>query len=184
MRRLFACVLIVAGIAACVAPPEKERHEAEAALAAARQADAALYAPAELQAADAALTKYDEAVAQRDYRQALSAALEARDLATQAGRAATSRKADAQRAAEQLIAGLDAAIKSASARLSGAAGPRPTGAAAERLRAALRTASSVLQKARSDAAQGAYQQVEPEVTPAVDALRRELPASRSSRPLR
>jgi molecular chaperone GrpE (heat shock protein) len=184
MRRWIACVLITVGIAACVAPPEKERHEAEAAIDAARQVDAAAFAPNELHAAENALKRYDDAVAQRDYRQALSAALEARDLANQASKQAAVHKADVQRQAEQLVADADSLTKVMAARLAGATGPRPTGATAERLRTALRTATPVLQKARTQMQKQDYQAVVDELTPVVDALRREPAPSRASRPPR
>ena len=70
-------------------------------MAAARAADAAIYAPEGLQAAEAALQKYDEAVAQRDYRQALNLAIEARDKAYEAAKQAGDAKAAARSQAEQ-----------------------------------------------------------------------------------
>ena len=77
-RLLSAIAFAIAGLA-CSGPPAKEHQEAESALAAARAAQAAVYAPAELKLADSALADYDAAVAQRDYRQALRLAIEARD---------------------------------------------------------------------------------------------------------
>src|SRR5205085_2902080 len=56
-------VVIAFAVAAlsCSEPPLKEFHQAEGALTAARAADAATYAPETLQAAEAALAKYDTA---------------------------------------------------------------------------------------------------------------------------
>ena len=87
-RRFVPAVLALVVLGACSEPPNKERQQAEARVAAARAADAAIYAPEGLQAAEAALQKYDEAVAQRDYRQALNLALEARDQAYEAAKQA------------------------------------------------------------------------------------------------
>jgi hypothetical protein len=162
---------------ACAEPPTKERHQAEAALADARAAGAETYAPDELQAAEAALQKYDGAVAQRDYRQALSYAQDARDQAYTAAKHATTEKAAALARANQLIADLDALTKAANARLSGApgAGPRLTSQAAERLRAALRTAPIALQEARSLLEQQDYRGAVLRLTPVVEAFRRDIP---------
>ena len=180
MTRLLPCMVCLAIVttgAACSSPPDSERQQAEGALNAARQADAAVYAPTELQAAEAALKKYDEAVAQRDYRQALSDALDARDQAYAAVKQAGNRKAELRGQAERLLADLDTLSKAATARLSGQSGPRPTGAAADRLREALRNATPLLQEARSRVEHQDYQGAVEKLTPAVDALQRELPAN-------
>lgn len=177
MSRVLACLLIVAAAAGCSTPPDSEHQQADRALNAARQADAAAYAPNELHAAEAALKKYDEAVAQRDYRRALSDALEARNQADTAVKQAGIRKAEVRGRAETLLADLDALSKAASAWLAGTTSPRPSIAAAERLRTALRTAPPLLQEARSALEKEDYQSVVQALTPAVDAFRRELPAS-------
>jgi hypothetical protein len=172
-------VLIAAAMAAsfgCSAPPEKERHQAEGALAAARAADAATYAPEELKAAEQALAQYDAAVAARDYRQALSLALAARDGAYEAARRASDQKAAARGEAEQVVAELEALTRIASARLGGVGGPRPTGAAAQRLKSALRPAASALQEARSRLERQDYRGAADSARPVLDLLRQALPA--------
>lgn len=181
-RRLALASVVVLLTCACSEPPTKERQQAEAGLVAARAAEAATYAPADLQAAEAALQKYDEAVAQRDYRQALNLAQEARDRAYDATTHATSEKTAARGLAEKLVAELDALSKAASARLAGAGppGPRLTSQAAERLRAALRAAPGVLQEARALLDQRDYRGATLRLTPAVEALRREIPVSETA----
>jgi len=174
LRRLACSVLVALAIAACSDPPIKERQQADSAVAAARAAGAATYAPDDFQAAEAALRKYDEAVAQRDYRQALNLALEARDRADTAAQQAASKKAQLRTQAETLTSQLETLIITARARLSGASG-RPVGAAAERLRKALRTGAIALQEARSRLGAQDYQGVVSTLTPAIQALRRELP---------
>jgi hypothetical protein len=175
-RLLIAACVIALLTPACSEPPTKERHQAESALADARAAGAETYAPEELQAAEAALQKYDGAVAQRDYRQALNFAQDARDQAYASAKRAATEKAAALAHANDLIADLEALMKAANARLSGtgAPGPRLTSQAAERLRAALRAAPGALQEARSLLDQQDYRGAVLRATPAVEAFRREL----------
>lgn len=175
---LQRCGVLALAIAAlsCSEPPLDEFHQAEGALAAARAADAATYAPDTLQAAEAALATYDAAVAQRDYRQALNAALAARDQAYEAAKEAGNRKAEARSRAETLIKQLETLTTTGTARLS--AVNRPTGAAADRLRAALRPVPGALQEARTRLDRQDYAGVAQQVTPVVAALQRELPAPR------
>src|SRR5262245_45340999 len=146
MSRWIAATAIIALLTiGCSEPPTKEHKQAEEALAAARAAGAETYAPERLQAAEQALQKYDSAVAQRDYREALNYALDARDGAYAAESRAKSEKAAAMAHANNLIAELEALDKQASARLAGGPGPRLTPQAAERLRAAGRSVPGALQ---------------------------------------
>jgi len=85
---------------ACAAPPDKELHQAEGAIAAAKTADAERYAPDELRAAETALHNYDAAVAARDYRQALRLAMDAQVSASEAAKRAGDEKALARSHAE------------------------------------------------------------------------------------
>ena len=91
--RCFTILVVALLTLSCSAPPEKEHQLALQALLAARTADTTTYAPEELAAAEAALASYDRAVADRDYRQALGRALEAREKANlrAAGRPASAR---------------------------------------------------------------------------------------------
>jgi hypothetical protein len=178
-RSAFVLVLVLAGTAACSEPPTKERHQAEGAVAAARAAEAAIYAPEALQAAEAALLQYDVAVSQGDYRLALSHAIDARDLAYEAARVASDRKADARSQADRLLLELDTLIGAAEARLAGPG--RATGAAAERLRAAVRDASSALQEARAAMDAHQYRQAADRLAPALERFRQDVQAAEPGR---
>jgi hypothetical protein len=176
MHRLVVATGIIALLTlGCSEPPTKERHQAEEALAAARATGAETYAPERLQAAESALQKYDGAVAQRDYREALSYAIEARDGAYAAESRAKSEKAAAKAHADNLLAELEALNKTATARLAGTPGPRLTPQAAERLRAAVKSLPNALQEARSRIEQGDYRGAVLRLTPVLEAFHRELP---------
>jgi hypothetical protein len=178
MRRPFAAAAIIALLTlACSEPPTKEHQQAVEALAAARAAGAETYAPEGLQTAEAALQKYDGAVAQRDYREALNFAIDARDRAYAAAKQASTEKSAAETKANDLVAEVEALTKEANARLSGAPGPRLTPQAAERLRAAMRSATPAMQEARSRIEQQDYRGAILRLTSVVEAFRRELPAS-------
>lgn len=175
MLRRLACVLTGALLlTSCSEPPTKERDQAEGALTAARAADAATYAPTALQAAEASLKKYDDAVAQRDYRQALGHAIDARDLAYEAVKQASNEKAAARSLAEKLINEADTLMRTANGRLLGIAPPRPSAQAAERLRNALRTAPKTLQEARALVVKQEFRAAIERVTPVVEEFRRDL----------
>ena len=173
--RVLLAVVALGVLAGCAEPPAKEHQQAEAAIASARAADAAIYAPDGLQAAEAALQKYDEAVAQRDYRQALNFALDARDRAYEAAKQAGEAKTAARTQAGKLADEVDALSKLATARLAGTSGPRPSPQAAERLRAALKTAGTALQEARTLIDRQDFRGAVVRLTPAAEALRRDLP---------
>jgi hypothetical protein len=72
-------------------------------LEAARAAGADVYAPIEFRDAQASLKKYDDAVAQRDYRLALNDALEARDRAYEAVKQAGDKKAELRSQTDRLV---------------------------------------------------------------------------------
>lgn len=92
--------------------------QAQGAIDAARAAGAAEYAQAELDAAVAALARADDAAAQRDYRQALNQALDARERAQTAARDAANRKAEVRSEAERAAIALGSAVEAASARIT------------------------------------------------------------------
>jgi predicted S18 family serine protease len=149
LRRFGPLALLTCLTVGCSNPPTKENEQAEDALRAARAADASTYAADELQAAQSALDKYDQAVQQRDYREALSDAIDARDRAFEAARQASAQRAAARTQLQTAIADVDASIKSAQTRLAATAGPRVGAVAADRLRSAVRAATVALQEARA-----------------------------------
>ena len=78
--------------AACGDPPDKEMQQAQGAIDAARAAGADQYARDEFTAAEDALKRAHEAVDQRDYRQALNNALDARERAQTAAKEAVNKQ--------------------------------------------------------------------------------------------
>lgn len=113
---LLACVVVSA--AGCADPPSKELHQAQGAIDAARAAGADSYATDEFTAAVSALARAEAAVAQRDYRLALSQALDSRERAQNAAKLAASQKAAVRSGAERLLAELTSATALASTRLA------------------------------------------------------------------
>jgi len=174
-RCVPAALLIVAGAgSACSDPPTKERQQADAAIAAARAADAATYAPTELNAATAALSQYESAVTQRDYRQALNLALEARDDAYEALKRANDEKASLRAQWQRLETDTESLVKTADARLVGTGNAKLATTAADHLRAAAKTATNALQEARTLADGKDVRGAIAALTPATDALRKLL----------
>lgn len=173
----------LSAVTACSQPPAKERGQAEGAIAAARAASAEVYAADELRAAEAALDRYDEAVLQKDYRQALNAALDARDRGYEAVKRASAARADARGQAERLVIAVDTLAASINDRISGAATPRISGASAQRLRKAVAASASSLQEARTAIADGQYPVAITRLEAALAALQKEFDAvTRRSRP--
>ena len=177
MWRSAWILLSVLALQACSAPPDKERHQAEGALAAARAAEATIYARQELAAAETSLQRYEEAVAQRDYRLALDHAIEARDRAFEAAREAGNRKAAARSQTERLLGELEDLSAKAKSRLSATGSARIAGPAADRLRASLKDAATAMQEARTLIARQAYPDAIQVLTPVVERLQLDLPPS-------
>lgn len=156
MRRVcvrMAVVGVLCFIAGCSEPPTKERDQAIAAIASAREAGAATYAADDIAAADAALKRFDDFVAQRDYKQALNTALDARDRAIEAAKAATTKQTALRAQAATLLATLDAAVASADVQIKTTrvrALAKPT----EKLRQARKAAAIALQEARTKLSAG------------------------------
>ena len=173
MRRRACCRLSDMSLSACSdGPPDKERHRAEGAVQAARAAGAEVYAPAEVEDAQAALSKYDASVAQHDYRQALNNALEARDRAYEAAKQAGNQKAELRSRADRLLVDVQALVGVATTRLTAAG--RSGGAHSERLRALRDAAQGALQETRTLVAKQEYRQALERLSGAGESLRREL----------
>ncbi len=150
------CALGLVATIACATPPQKEMDQAEGAITAARAAGAAQYAAEEFTAAEAALRRSHEAVGQRDYRQALNHALDARERAQTAAREAADKKAIARGLAERAITAAELALVPAQQRLQAPRGDAAsrrvltaTAAAVKALQAAVATGQSRLQEARA-----------------------------------
>ncbi len=158
LLRAHLAALFVFCVAGCAAPPQKEMDQAEGAIATARAAGAAQYAADEFAAAETALRRSHEAAGQRDYRQALNHALDARERAQVAARDAADRKALARGLAERAITSAELALALAQQRLGAAvaapppgSGRRPVtqGAPFKALQQAVAAAGRGVQEARS-----------------------------------
>lgn len=99
MRRLLIGLLLIT-IAGCSEPPQKEIDQAQSAVDAARAAGADKYAAEEYSGAATTLQKARDSVEQRDYRQALSYALDARQRALEASHLVPEARARAKTSAE------------------------------------------------------------------------------------
>ena len=121
MRRLPAWLLVtLVVLPACAEPPNKEINQAQGAVDAARAAGAERYAPDEFHAATQALKDANDAVTQRDYRLALNQALESRERAQDAARAAADSKSRLRSEVEQTMATVAGQLAQANARVSAA----------------------------------------------------------------
>lgn len=132
--------------------------QAQGAIDAARAAGADRYATEEFNAAVNALQSAHDAVAQRDYRLALSHALDSRDRAQRAAKEGARQQGVLRSAAERSLTELAASIDRARSRIAAAASanvPRRTLSAA---RAAVSDAEASLQKAGTGIQEGNYQQ--------------------------
>jgi hypothetical protein len=141
---------------ACSDPPTKEMNQAQGAIDAARAAGAEQYAPEEYRAAVAALEKSHEAASQRDYRQALNFALDARERAHDAARAGAEHMAQVRSEAEQTIQTLTLMLQQAKSRVAAAEAAHVPDRTLADIRQDLERAQADLQKARADLAHQNY----------------------------
>jgi hypothetical protein len=143
-------------VVACSDPPTKEMNQAQGAIDAARAAGAEQYAPEDFRAAVAALQRSQEAVTQRDYRQALNFALDARERAHDAARSGADRMAQVRSDAEQTIQSLALAIQTVRNRLTAADAAHVPDATLTAARQDFDHAQTDLQKARAEIAHQNY----------------------------
>ena len=124
LRRALVSFAVSAAVvsAACADPPDREIQQAQGAIDAARAAGADQYARDEFAAAEDALKRAREAVDQRDYRQALNNALDARERAQTAAKDTVNQKAIARADAEKALAEATAALAQSRAKLKNAEG--------------------------------------------------------------
>ena len=150
---LLSLCLLVSGCAG--SPPQKELDRAQGAIDAARAAGAELYATDTFNAATAALRDANNAVAESDYRLALTRALDAHDRAQEAARGAADGKARARSEAEAALTAAAAAVQRLNTRLTAEVSRVPKNAVAG-LRTYKAAAEEGLQKARAALNTGAY----------------------------
>jgi small-conductance mechanosensitive channel len=134
---------------ACSAPPTREMNQAQGAIETARAAGADRYAPEEYGAAVAALEKSRDMATQRDYRQALNFALDARERAVDAARSGAERMAQVRSEAETALRTAAATLQLAQSRLKSTSPARAAEKTPVPLRDAIAQAEKDLQEARS-----------------------------------
>lgn len=139
-------------------------NQAQGAIETARAAGADRYASEEYGAAVAALEKSREMATQRDYRQALNFALDARERAVDAARAGAERMAQARSEAETAVRAAAQILQVAQTRAKTSAARAADKTPATPLRDAIAQAEKDLQEARSAIARQDY-------TPARDLAR-------------
>ena len=147
-RRAAVCLCLAIALfaASCGEPPSRELHQAQGAIDAARAAGAEAYAAEDYGAAVEALKRAEEAVAQRDYRLALSQALDSRERAQTAAKVAASQKAAVRSEAERMLAEVTSAVAIAAARLPDQPSRNPS-AGETALRSALQSARAAMDDA-------------------------------------
>ncbi len=159
----------------CSEPPVKEHDQAVSAIAAARTAGAPDYAADEFTAAEASLKRYDEFVTQRDYKQALGAAIDSRDRAFESAKTAATRQQVLRVEATQLLSALDAALVATDAQLK-TARPRTMAKAVDKLRQTRKAATTAMQEARTHVESGLLLKAVQRLTDATAAVKRDSAA--------
>ena len=131
-------------------------NQAQGAIETARAAGADRYAPEEYGAAVAALEKSREMATQRDYRQALNFALDARERAVDAARSGAERMAQVRSEAETAVRSAAATLQIAQSRAKASGAPRAADKTPAPLRDAIAQAEKEMQEARSAIARQDY----------------------------
>lgn len=156
--RVWVIALSLGLLSACGEPPQKEMHQAQGAIDAARAAGADHFAAQELQAAVDALARAEQAVAARDYRLALGQALDSREQADAATRLATDRTAAARAAADAALTAASAIVQRAAERLAAADIVKLPRRRTAPIRSTLTRAETSLQEARAAIADERYEE--------------------------
>lgn len=158
LRRTFCAVLLAAASLGCAEPPSKEMNQAQGAIDAARAAGAAQYASDELRAAVDALQQSEQAVAQNDYRLALSLAIDSRERANDAAKAAVEGRAKARGDAERVVAVVSVQLTQVRERLKAAEATRVPRRTIDAATQALASAEQSMQEASAALAKDDYAQ--------------------------
>jgi hypothetical protein len=158
--RFVSAVVIASCLSgACGSPPDKEIEEAAEAIDAAKAASAETYSKTEFTASTEALKNAHAAVNERDYRQALNYALDAKDRAQTAAREATERKATAKLDADRALRNAALALVDVRARLKSPQIARRPPRAVAAARKAAADAEGPVQEARAAFERGEYPRV-------------------------
>lgn len=138
-------------------PPEKEIKQAQDAVAAAKSANADVYAATELTAAEDALKRANDAVGQRDYRLALNHALDSLERAQTALTQANSARTAAGEEARRIVAAATSALNAAAAKLKELEAAHTPPRSLASAREAIAIAENSLQEARTAFDAGNFQ---------------------------
>lgn len=153
---LYLALVAALSGAACGAPPDREMQQAQEAVDAARAAGADRFAREEFAAAEDALKRSHDAVEQRDYRQALNTALDARERAQAATKEAADRKAAARTDAERALTSADNLLQDTRARVKAAETSRTAAKALTAARKSIADAATAMQEAHATFDRGDY----------------------------
>jgi hypothetical protein len=151
-----ALICAIAFSVACSEPPQKEIDRAQGAIDAARAAGADQYATEAFNAATSALQQAHEAVQQRDYRLALSRALDANERALEAAKESANGKVRARAEAEGLLTMTATSIQQLQTKLKAGEAARLPAPQLEPGRRLRGDAERVLQEARAAVKEGNY----------------------------
>jgi vacuolar-type H+-ATPase subunit I/STV1 len=173
-------LLAVTFTLACSDPPTKEMNQAQGAIDAAKAAGADQYAPDDYQAAVAALQRSHDAVGQRDYRQALNYALDARERAHDAARAGAERMAQVRSETEQSMQMVSGLLQQAKQRLTVAEAAHVPDNTLTEFRQQLERTEADVQQARNDLSHQKYLAARDESRAALDRLRTSLASLNSN----
>ena len=180
MRRLAVLLCTLLLITGCSEPPQKEIDHAQGAIDAARAAGAAEFAPTEFGEATSALQQSHDAVDQRDYRLALSHALDASQRAQDAARQAADGRARARSEADAAVHAAAAAVQQLESKVKAAAAARTPDADLGPAQEALTTAGRTLQEARAAVAGGRFAEARDAVKGTVPAITAQIEALEES----
>jgi uncharacterized protein DUF4398 len=158
-RATLSIIPILFVLTACAEPPSKEMNQAQGAIDAARAAGAERYAAAELSAATDALKRSEAAVTERDYRLALSLAIDSRERAQEAAKAAVEARAKARGDAERVVAEVATLLTQASNRVTESAVAKLPRKVSENAEAVISKATEAMQEARTALAADDYARV-------------------------
>ena len=147
--RVIPIGLILLALAGCSEPPQKEIDEARSAIAAAQAAGAETYASDEYAGATATLAKSQASVGERDYRQALSYAIDARQRAIEASKLVPEGRARAKAAADAELKKTIDSVAHLESVLRAAEKDRATAQELRAPRGALGAAQTAVQEART-----------------------------------
>jgi chromosome segregation protein len=160
LARLAGVLCVAALPIACAEPPNKELSQAQGAIDAARAAGAAEYAVEDFGAATDLLTRAHQSVGERDYRAALSHALESSARAQAAARAAVEGRVRARVAADQAIGEVASAIAQVRTRLNTPEARRVPATVRRSAQRAVAAAETALAAARAAVAKGDFGVIE------------------------